>query len=323
MKRNNPVLSIVIPTYNRLKYLNELLDNLLTEITTLEDKASLEIIVSDNASTDNVLAVIEEFREKGLAVQYSRNDVNIGMDGNFHKCLNLAKGDYFWMFGDDDLIVEGSIKKIIHLLISGENINIISLGCKPKVNNDKTESAMQYKLSIKEVSEVEFIASVGVMISFISSIIIKNNKESLGNDLVKFYGTHLIQLFWILKTIRSGTGLVIIEDKLVRAAIDNTGGYKLFTVFSESFVKLIDYYYSRDEIESILIRKKLINFLLYYVSLPKKQDGFQKENYIPICDEAFGGITTYKYLLRYFFKYPLLAKGGIMIKLVLNKVLKS
>ncbi|KLV66668.1 glycosyltransferase family 2 protein [Citrobacter murliniae] len=322
MRDNNPILSIAIPTYNRIEYLNELLDNLLKEISVLQDKTSIELIVSDNASTVDVVSVIEKYRLNGLVVKYSRNDVNIGMDGNFHKCFNLATGRYFWMFGDDDLIVEGSLKKIIDILKVRKDINIISLGCKPKIIGDIVKYEAQHDLSLREVSEREFISNVGVMISFISSIIIRNDKDILNCDLSKFYGTNLIQLFWILKTIRLNSGLVIIDDKLVRAAVDNTGGYKLFTVFSESFIKFVDHYYYRNEFESILIRKKLIKFLLYFISLPEKQNGFQKENYIPICDRAFGQIASYKYMFRYLFKYPMLARYGMKIKSILDKIKK-
>ncbi len=103
-------LSICIPTYNRKRNLSELLD-VLAEIRGMAD---IEVIVSDNASTDGTKEYMEDLvkKEKIQNLRYHRNDENIGPDNNFVMCYKLARGDYVWLLGDDDMIA-GDIISIV------------------------------------------------------------------------------------------------------------------------------------------------------------------------------------------------------------------
>jgi glycosyltransferase involved in cell wall biosynthesis len=95
-----PLLSFTIPTCNRAKYLDQLLGALLKQ---LHGESRVELIVSDNASTDNTPAVVEAYRQQGLPIRYLRNQANHGPDFNILQCYEQAAGRYVWIFGDDDL----------------------------------------------------------------------------------------------------------------------------------------------------------------------------------------------------------------------------
>ena len=91
-----PLLSICIPTYNRAEVLNATLN----EITSLKDfDESVEIVISDNCSTDNTKLVCAEFSKKFKNVRYFRNEIN-NADQNFWNVLNLASGDYVKLQND-------------------------------------------------------------------------------------------------------------------------------------------------------------------------------------------------------------------------------
>jgi glycosyltransferase involved in cell wall biosynthesis len=92
----SPKFSIGIPTYNRAHFLRESLGCALAQ--TADD---LEIVVSDNASTDDTAEVV---RGAGSRVRYSRNPTNIGGWRNFRKVVELAQGEYFSWLQDDDAI---------------------------------------------------------------------------------------------------------------------------------------------------------------------------------------------------------------------------
>ena len=92
-----PLLTIAIPTYNRARYLKELLTVLFDQ---LRDEPRVELIISNNATPDETPAVVNEFVKRGLQVRYLCNETNIGPDANFLQCFEQARGKYVWILGD-------------------------------------------------------------------------------------------------------------------------------------------------------------------------------------------------------------------------------
>jgi glycosyltransferase involved in cell wall biosynthesis len=93
-----PLVTIAIPTYNRANnYLRQALTSALTQTY-----PNIEIIVSDNCSTDHTEALVRGFSDRRL--KYLRHEKNIGANNNFNFCLQQATGTYFLMLHDDDLI---------------------------------------------------------------------------------------------------------------------------------------------------------------------------------------------------------------------------
>lgn len=94
----HPLVTIAIPTYNRAgRYLKQALESAVNQ--TYQD---IEIIVSDNCSTDNTEAVVRRFSDPRIG--YFRQAQNIGANNNFNFCLEQARGDYFLLLQDDDMI---------------------------------------------------------------------------------------------------------------------------------------------------------------------------------------------------------------------------
>lgn len=109
---NAPFLTISIPTWHRAEYLRQNLDNLTRQIARIHSHP-VEIFISDNASEDNTGEVCRQFTSAFPFVRYHRNTSNIGANANFEQAIAMAKGQYIWLLGDDDLIVEGSIEKVL------------------------------------------------------------------------------------------------------------------------------------------------------------------------------------------------------------------
>ena len=94
----HPLVTIAIPTYNRAgSYLRETLAGAMNQ--TYEN---IEIIVSDNCSSDNTEAFIRGISDR--RIRYFRHKTNIGANNNFNYCLEQANGDYFLLLQDDDMI---------------------------------------------------------------------------------------------------------------------------------------------------------------------------------------------------------------------------
>ena len=92
-----PVISIGLPVYNGENYLAQSIESILDQ--TCQD---FELIISDNASTDNTEAICRAFAEKSDKIRYFRQDENIGASGNFEFAFQQARGTYFrWQAHDD------------------------------------------------------------------------------------------------------------------------------------------------------------------------------------------------------------------------------
>ncbi|GBO52280.1 glycosyltransferase [Pseudanabaena sp. lw0831] len=96
--KKQPLVSVGIPTYNRPDGLKRTL-----ECITQQTHLNLEIIVSDNCSTDpNVEIVVKEFQKKDARIHYFRQIENKGAGANFLFVLKQAMGKYFMWAADDD-----------------------------------------------------------------------------------------------------------------------------------------------------------------------------------------------------------------------------
>jgi glycosyltransferase involved in cell wall biosynthesis len=119
------ILSICIPTYNRAAYLKELLDRLIPELEqTAAARDLVRLYISDNASTDATPDVIDSFRERWPIVA-NRNATNIGGDHNFAQMIHQAPGLYFWLLGDDELIVPGILAPLLETLQTSQHHLVI------------------------------------------------------------------------------------------------------------------------------------------------------------------------------------------------------
>jgi glycosyltransferase involved in cell wall biosynthesis len=106
-----PLLSICIPTYNRSKYLKECLDSLVNQVE--YNNIDVEIIVSDNNSTDATQSIVSEF-EGRLNIKYSKNTANFGSARNILLAVEeKAEGEFCWVIGDDDLVKQQGVKEIV------------------------------------------------------------------------------------------------------------------------------------------------------------------------------------------------------------------
>lgn len=115
-------ISIAIPTFNRVNYLRMAVESALSQTY-----ANIEVIISDNASTDNTCETLDKYNDSRIVVV--RQSTNIGMMANWNKCLEMATGDYFILLSDDDLLDSNAIEKMIAIFE-----NSASYGCPVAAN---------------------------------------------------------------------------------------------------------------------------------------------------------------------------------------------
>jgi glycosyltransferase involved in cell wall biosynthesis len=94
---STPLVSICIPTYNRADMVGKAIASALGQTY-----SNIEVIVVDNASTDNTEAIVAAFSDNRL--RYIRNSVNLGLFGNFNRCIEISGGKYIHILHSDDFI---------------------------------------------------------------------------------------------------------------------------------------------------------------------------------------------------------------------------
>ena len=99
---SQPAVTVCIPTYNRRQLLSASLGSVLAQ-----DFEDVEIIVADNASTDDTGEYVASLGDPRL--RYERSDTNIGLFGNLTRALRLGSGRYRIMLPDDDLMLPGNL----------------------------------------------------------------------------------------------------------------------------------------------------------------------------------------------------------------------
>lgn len=118
----HPLVTIAIPTYNRAdSYLKQALESAVNQTY-----QNIEIIVSDNCSTDNTEMVVKGFSDP--RIRYFKQTKNIGANNNFNFCLDQAKGDYFLLLQDDDMIDDDFIDACMRAADYDTDIGIIRTG---------------------------------------------------------------------------------------------------------------------------------------------------------------------------------------------------
>jgi len=115
-----PKISVLIPTYNYAHFLDDAIQSVLNQ--SFKD---FEMIIVDNQSTDNTGQVVEKYLHDPR-ISYYKNPVNIGMIGNFNKCLEYATGDYIKYLLADDKFHPELLEKFRRILDEHPNVCLVT-----------------------------------------------------------------------------------------------------------------------------------------------------------------------------------------------------
>ncbi len=106
-----PLVSIGIPVYNGEKYAAEAIRS-----AQAQDYPNLEIIISDNASTDSTPVIIKTLADEDPRIRVIWQETNVGAAANFNAVLDESKGEYTMWLAADDLIEPSYIRRSVEIL---------------------------------------------------------------------------------------------------------------------------------------------------------------------------------------------------------------
>ena len=103
-----PKVSVVIPTYNRARFIDEAIQSVLAQ--TFVD---FEIVIVDDGSTDNTKEVVDSFKDHRIRYTYQENQ---GLPAAGNRGFELSRGEYIAFFSSDDVLVENALEKGVEVL---------------------------------------------------------------------------------------------------------------------------------------------------------------------------------------------------------------
>ena len=138
-----PLLSIIVPNYNNSIWLRDCLDSILAQ-----SYRNIEIIVSDDCSTDDSLEIIRSYaNQHPKKVKFLYHDMNVGVARNRHSAILMAEGEYITTIDSDDYYYDrDKLKKEMELVVHYKknfNQDICAYSNTILVNQDKIEIAIR------------------------------------------------------------------------------------------------------------------------------------------------------------------------------------
>jgi abequosyltransferase len=264
-----PLLSLTIPTFNRAPFLAELLEALLPQFAGLEADAA-ELVISDNASTDNTAEMIASFQARGLAIRYHLQPENIGADGNFLTCLEIARGQYCWVMGDDDLPLPNAIPALISLLEQGNAkgsdaydmvyLSSVAFSGSLDPNAPVTDKLGRFAEVVTEGRY--FLEKVNALLGLISVVIINRNRllATPHPPLSDLKESNLLQMGWIFPLIHRRMRVLFCWQRLIAYRSYNSGGWGICEVFGVRLERIARTYFAADP----PLARALMNGVLRY-----------------------------------------------------------
>ena len=208
----SPTLSICIATYNRAGYIGETLDSIIPQ---LDD--DVELLVVDGASTDNTEDVVRQYAVKESCIRYIRLSAKGGVDQDFDKSVELARGEFCWLFTDDDLLKPGAVAAIKAAINKGHDLIVVNA----EVHNRELSAILEsrrismYDDKVYASNNMEHLfVDVLDYLSFIGGVVIRRSVW-LSRERESSFGTEFIHIGVLFQKPLKETALVIAEPYII------------------------------------------------------------------------------------------------------------
>lgn len=292
---NLPFVSICVPVFNGEIYLKECLDSCVTQTYN-----NYEIIICDDGSSDKTISIVESYKDS--KIKFFKNDKNLGLVGNWNKCIEVSSGDWIKFVFQDDFITKDCLEKFV----SEIKADTILLACKrnfilPKNSSDSVidyyanqvrtlENTGYYSTNNFSPKVISKIAIQNICMNFIGEPSLIMFKKSICNELGLFNPAlkQICDLDFALR-IASKYGLSYIPEKLCafRVHANSTTSNNVSNSFFElhyiepvlfSYLLLFDSQFT--QLRKQLAILELIKLRIYFnVKVYRAASVNKKENY--------------------------------------------
>lgn len=212
---DKPILSIAIPTYNRIALLAELIIRLKNQINNKYENL-IEIVITNDASTDKTVEVVAQISKNAPYIKLINNTKNIGLEKNLIQSAKNCSGKYLWIFGDDDRLNPGALNEIIPHLLE-EKYNFLLLN-RARANSDFSKILSSNWMNIDNKVNIIYNGVTAIcrrwgiisVIGFVTAnIFLRENFLVEENEL--YYGTMYPQLPMMIAAFDNSPAILLGE----------------------------------------------------------------------------------------------------------------
>lgn len=218
-------LSICIPTYNFGRFIGETLTSILRQ-----QAPGLEVIVFDGGSTDDTEEIARPYATQYPAVRYVRQAFRGGIDRDMVRSIELARGEYCWLFSSDDIMKPGAVSRVFEEVKSGLDIYLCGLTlcdiemnvmAEHRVSRAAWGEVFELKNELERKRYFELAETTTALFSFMGSLIIKRSRW-LQHELEEAYvGSLWAHVVRILRMIPQGLMVKYLGESLLDKRGDN------------------------------------------------------------------------------------------------------
>ena len=250
-EKTGPLLSYAFITYNRSQYLRKSLRSALQQVG---NDPLVEVLVSDNASTDETRTLVEEQQKRFKNLRYHCNETNVGAAGNLHKAIQRSRGEYVIVAGDDDYLLDGALRVVLDNIRKYRGAALFHL---------RRENVPRHVHEDKGI--VPYIAYVGYHMTWIGGVVFRRELYPLIKKPQKYDYTSMPQVYLQLEALRKNPKFVILYGMFLT---EGTGEHMPSGFnFAEIFIgRYLDILMARPEIPAYLLsdeKKRLMDELIY------------------------------------------------------------
>ena len=231
-----PLLSICIATYNRAGYIGETLDSIIPQ---LDDE--VELLVVDGASTDNTGVIVQEFAQKESRIHYVRLPAKGGVDHDYDKSVELARGKFCWFFTDDDLLRPGAVAAVKTAIKKGYDLVVVNF----ELRDRKLSTILKHQQIIIQDNKVyapndmeSLFVDALYCLSFIGAVVIRRSLW-LSRDRESYFGTEFIHIGVIFQKPMTAPAAILSDPHIIARAGNHQWAPRSFEVWMFKWPKLV------------------------------------------------------------------------------------
>jgi len=146
MQSNNPLVSILLATYNSEDFIREALDSILSQTY-----RNLEIVLCDDASSDGTVSILKEYQKRDKRIKIIENKKNLGISLNMNNGIKACNGKYIAILDGDDWAYPYRVEEQVNLMEENPKVVLCSGYmdiCDEKLN---VKTTRKYPLTNKEI----------------------------------------------------------------------------------------------------------------------------------------------------------------------------
>lgn len=214
---SSPTLSICIATLNRGAFIGATLDSIISQAN--ED---VELVIVDGASTDNTQEIVKSYQNKFSKLRYIRLPVKGGVDQDYSRAVELAQGEYCWLFTDDDIMKPGAVQAVLNAIRDNYELIIVNAEVKDAALSRVLEDR-RLRISKDTVYRrpdfERFFVETSEYLSFIGCVVIKRSLWS-EREKERYFGTVFVHVGVIFQEPLEGD-ILVLADPLISIRYGN------------------------------------------------------------------------------------------------------